>query len=57
MRQAGFETRKGFAFDSKFTAVGRFHPGDDFHQRRFSGAVTAHQGMHLAGKQREINAP
>ena len=28
---------------------------ENFQQRRFSRAVTAHQRVHLAGKQREIN--
>ena len=56
MSQSRVETRKSAAVKSEFTVVGRFHPGDNLHQRRFSRAITAHQRMHLAGKEREINA-
>jgi hypothetical protein len=35
---------------------GGLYAGDDLHQRRFSRTVTAHQRMHLARTQREINA-
>ncbi|MNR26440.1 hypothetical protein D3C85_1436510 [compost metagenome] len=56
MRLAGLKARKRFSFNGQFTAVGRFHPGDNFHQRRFSRAVTPHQGVDLTGQQREINA-
>ena len=56
MSQRRVETRKSAAAKNEFTLVGRFHPGDNLHQRRFSRAITAHQRMHLAGKEREINA-
>jgi hypothetical protein len=48
MRQRRVKARKRAFADRQFTAVRRFDPGDDLHQRRFSRAVTAHQRMHLA---------
>ncbi|SVN02871.1 Uncharacterised protein [Klebsiella pneumoniae] len=55
MGLGGSEARKRAFAEDKLTAVGRFHAGDNLHQRRFPGAVAAHQRVYLAGKQREIN--
>jgi hypothetical protein len=33
------------------------HAGEDLHQRAFAGAVFAHQGMHFAAPQIEIDIP
>ena len=47
---ARFEASKRLALNRKFTAVGRFDPGDNLHQGRFPGAVAPHQGVYLTGK-------
>ena len=55
MGLGGSKARKYTFAEDELTAVGGLYPGNNLHQRRFSGAVTAHQRVHLAGKQREIN--
>jgi hypothetical protein len=55
MGLGGSKARKRTFAENELTAVGALYPGDNLHQRRFSGAVAAHQRAHLAGNQREIN--
>ena len=43
------------AIEPQFAGVGSMDAGEDFHQRAFSSAVFAHQGVHLAGAQVEIH--
>ena len=43
----------GLAADKDASGVGPDRAGQDLHERRLAGAVGAHQGVHLAGEDRE----
>ena len=55
-RVLGAADRLRFSVDQDLAAGGGIGAGEDLHQRAFSGAVLPHQGMDLAGPDRQVDA-
>ena len=55
-RRSASSIRTGFALDDDLALVRRVEAVEDVHQRRLAGAVLAEEGVHLAGKQVEVDS-
>ena len=55
-RRGRWRSATGRAVDPDLAVIVGVHAGEDLHQRRLAGAVLAHQRVHLAGAEVEVDA-